>query len=504
MSTLAFRPLHHARSRMAWQRAVRLASVVSLGGLGWGIAVRALSLAFPLEVRLGWIFGGSALAALVSLLVGRLLFVPSLYYAAHLLDRTCGLEDRLTTALGIAMGRVRSRFRDQVLEEATQALLRADARRAVPIRTALDPRVLVLATGLLIWDLLLGGVTLPGTPARRVQEVVRAESRRLEQRVGQIGERARAQRLSRAAEQAERARQVARTLRQGRATRHEAVGRLQALVRQVEGARSQAEELLREEANVPRLPSREALDQRIQSLEALQLRLSTAPSPQERRRIEEALRDLVHSRDLPPPVRASLRRARQAVRRSDGPSALQALGQAREDLREVQRLVSEVETLRMLARETEATLQRIQAPTETHTAMEERDIVTGAVPFPASPAGAGRARERPGPRPGGLTEGPDEGLRAGQGSVREKLGEPTGRLGTGLRQERLQGSPGRGKPTLVEVPGTGVRNPPRTAPVHVSPLVVRRLDEAMARERIPGPYRDLVGRYFLELGRRRE
>lgn len=504
MSTLAFRPLHHARSRMAWQRAVRLASVVSLGGLAWGVGIRVVSLALPLEVRLGWILWGIALAALLSLLVGRLLFIPPLYHAAHLLDRACGLEDRLTTALGVVLGRVRSRFRDQVLEEATQALLRADARRAVPIRTALDPRVLVLAAGLLIWDLLLGGATLPGTPARRVREMIRAEGQKLEQRVGQIGERARAQRLLRTAEQAERARQAARALRDGRTTRNEAVGRLRALVRQVEGARQAAEGLLREEANAARLPSLEAIERQIQSLGALQQRLSSAPSPQERRRIEEALRDLAQSQDLPQPVRASLRRARQALRRSDDPSALQALGQAREDLQGMQRLASEVEALQMLAREAEAALQHIQAPAESRSAVEDREIVTGAVPFPAAPAGAGQMRERSGPRSGGFTEGPDEGLRPGQGSVREKLGEPTGRLGTGLRQERLQGRSGGGKPTLAEVQGAGVRNPPRTVPVPVPPLVVTRPDEVMGREGVPAPYRDLVGRYFLELGRRRE
>ncbi|MCS7172125.1 MAG: hypothetical protein N0A24_01720 [Armatimonadetes bacterium] len=504
MSTQAFQTLHQARSRMAWQRAVSLACVVSLGGLGWGIAMRVLSLALPVEVPLGWIFGGSVLAALSGLLAGRLLLVPPLYQAAYLLDQACGLEDRLTTALGIALGRVRSRFRDQVLEEATQALLHADARRAVPLRRALDPRILVLAGGLLGWDLVLGGATLPGTPARRAQELLRAESQRLEQRVVRIGQSARAQRLLRAAEQAERVRQAARALRQERMTRQGAVERLRALARQVEGARQAAEGLLREEVGTPRLPTREALDRHIQDLQALQHRLSTAISPQEKQRVKEALRDLASRQDLPPSVRTSLRRARQGLRPSDQASALQALEQAREDLQGMQRLASEVEALQTLAREVEATGQRIQAPAETPTAVEERDIVTGAAPFSSAPAGSRRTIKQDGPRPGALTEGPNEGLRAGQGSLREKLGEPTERLGTGLRRELLRGVPGGGRPTLVEVQGAGVRSQPRTVPTHVPLVVVSRSDEAMARERIPAPYRDLVRRYFLELGHRRD
>ncbi|MDR5708246.1 MAG: hypothetical protein QN172_01225 [Armatimonadota bacterium] len=505
MSTQAHHALHQTRSRMAWQRAVRLACVVSLGGFAWGIALRAASLVLPVEVPLGWVFGGSALAALSSLLAGRLLLVPSLYQAAHLLDRTCGLEDRLTTALGIALGRVRSRFRDQVLEEATRALLHVDARRVVPIRRTLDPRVLVLAGGLLVWDLVLGGTTLPGTPAHRTRELIRAESRRLEQRVVRIGQSSRAQRLLRAAEQAERVQQAARALRQERITRQEAVERLRALARQVEDARRAAEGLLREELGTFRLPSRAALEQHSLALREFLSRWQSASTPQERERIREALQDLEsQTPGLPPSIRSSLRRAREALRRGDRASVLQALGQAREDLQGMQRLASEMEALQTLAREVEATGQRIQAPTENRTAVEERDIVTGAAPFPVAPAGAKRAGKKEGPRPGDLTEGPNEGLRAGQGSLREKLGEPTERLGIELRRERLPGIPGGGKLTLAEAQGAGLRTQPQAIPTHVPLLVGRRSDEAMARERIPAPYRDLVRRYFLELGRRRE
>ncbi len=505
MSALVWATLSRVRSRMTWQRAVRVAFLMSMGGLTWGIAVQALSSVLPVAVSPGWVYGGSALAALLGLLVGRLTLIPSLYEAAHLLDRTCGLEDRMTTALALAQGRVRSRLGEHVLEEANRALLRADVRRVVSIRRGADPRVLVLAGMVLLWDLLLSGATLPGTPARRVAEAIRAESRRLEQKAVQIGVRARAERLLRTAEEAERVRGTARALRDPRVTRQEAVARLRALVDQVERARQAAEGLLREELGTSRLPARAALEPQSIALRELLSRWQSVATPRERERIREALRDLsAQTRDLPPSVRASLRRAREALHRGDPASALQALGQAREDLEGLRRLASEVEALQALAWEAERSAQNIQAGGKAHATVEERDSVTGSIPRPAASPGPGRVKEKGVPNPEGLAKGPNEGLRAGQGRGPEALGAPTERLGTEHKRERLPGIPQAGMTTATEARGAGVRNTPRADPVRIPPVVVRRSEEAMVKDRIPSPYRDLVRRYFLELGQRRE
>ncbi len=493
MKTPLVRTLYVARARMAWQGALRVSSRVALIFLGFGFAVQLLTLVFPLEIRLLWIYGGAGALGLLFLLGSRALRSPSLYEAAYFLDRNLGLEDRLTAALAVEVGAIRSALGGFVVADAARAATGADVRKAVSLVRGIDRRILPLALAIFLWDFLISGITLPGTPARRVAEVIRSEGRRLERLAAETEARPGSLRIGHVAEAARLVRGTARALQQPRVTRMEADARLEDLLQRLQEIRRRLEELAQGGAG----RGGEVREQ-VQRAEQVVRRLRSA-TPQQLARIEEALQGLARS-NLPTSLRSQLRKAEEALhagRMAEAHAALEAIEQ---ELRRLDRIASEADRLGELHREVQRAKERIRSagiPQE----LLEREPTGGFVPF--LPGGSGDQAD-PGRESEAYRTGSGTGLQAGSGTVMEKLGSPTARLGTVHRRERIEGVEEGAQAEVVEVRGPGTRRVPQAAPVRVPPIVVRRAEEAVARLRVPAPYREVVRRYFLELARRRE
>ncbi len=492
MKTPLVRTLHVARARMAWQRALRASSRAILISLGLGFAVQVLTLVFPLEIRLLWIYGGAGAVGLVFLLGSRAALSPSLYEAAHLLDRSLRLEDRLTTALAVEVGAVRSALGEAVVADAARVATGVDVRKAISLLQGVDRRLLPLALVVLLWDSLISGITLPGTPARRVAEVIRSEGRRLERVAAEAEARPKALRIGHLAEAARLVREAARALQQPRVTRAQADARLEEVLQRLQEVRRRLEELAQGGAGGG------VVQEQVQRAERVVRQLRSA-APQQLARLEEALRGLLRS-GLPTPLRSQLREAEEALHAGKLAEAHAALERIEQELRRLDRMALEAERLEELHREVQRAKERIRSagiPRE----LMEREPTGGFVPF--IPGGS-KDPEGPGRESEVYRTGSGTGLQAGSGTVTEKLGFPTERLEARHRRERIEGVEEGAHAEVVEIRGPGVHGAPQAAPVRVAPVVVRRAEEAVARLRVPAPYREVVRRYFLELARRRE
>lgn len=503
MSPELARAIRWARSRIACQRGVQAASGAAMGVLACGLCAQLLTSVFPFEVRAVWVYLAATGSALITLVVGRFLLRPSLYEAAHALDRTCGLHDLLCTALVLSTEPVRPSLGEFVLAQAARCARGLDVRRALPLRWRPDRRLLVLAALVLLWDLLLLGTTLPMTPARRVAETIRTEGRRLEQFATEVHRRARLSRAARVLEAAEATREVAQRLQQARTTRSVALARLGTLRERLERVHRAVREALRARVGrFPELGSAEAVEASLRRWRTLERGLGAATTERELERIREALRAFGGDPGSLPALQEAARQALRALARGDRTAAQEAVAQARADLEAIRRLLGEEEGVHQVGREVERAQQRIASGTPGQ-AVEDREAAAGASRVRmASPGERSPGEDRP--EGTVLSEGPDEGLQAGTGAARTKLGPPTARLRTEHRREALPGAPTEDPVVTAEVRGPGVRSAPRTAAQPISPLVVRQVEEALVRQRVPAAYREIVRRYFLERARRRE
>lgn len=503
MSPELARTIRWARGRIAWQRGWHAASWAATGVLACGLGAQLLTAILPFEVRAVWIYLTAGVAALVALLAGRVLLRPGLYEAAHALDRLCGLHDLLSTALALSKERVRPPLGEFVLAQAVRCARGLDLRKALPLRWRLDRRLLVLAALVLLWDLLLQGTTLPLTPARRVAETIRTEGRRLEQVAREAHARARLKRAVRTLEVAEATREVAQSLQGSRTTRSVALARLRGLQERLERAHREVQETLRARLGLtPELGSAEAVEESFRRWRALERGLSGVRTERELERIREALRALEGDPASPPALQKAARQALRALARGDRRAAQETVSQALTDLEAIRKLLAEEEGVRQVGHEVERAHQRIASGTPGQ-AVEDQGIVAGATRVRmTSPGERSRGEERP--EGAVLSEGPDEGLQAGTGTARTKLGPPTDRLRTEYRREVLRGAVAEDQAITAEIRGPGIRGVPRTAVRGVLPLVVRQVEEALVRQRVPAAYREIVRRYFLERARREE
>jgi hypothetical protein len=497
------RTIRWARGRIAWQRTMHAASWAATGVVACGLGAQLLTSIFPFEVRAVWIYLTAGGVALVTLVAGRFLLRPGLYEAAHALDRLCGLHDLLCTALALSKEPVRPPLGEFVLAQAVRCARGLDVRQALPLRWRPDRRLIVLAALVLLWDLLLLGTTLPLTPARRVAETIRTEGRRLEQVATEAHRRARFKRAVRTLEAAEATREVAQSLQDTRTTRSVALARLGGLQERLERAHKAVQEALRARLGpTPELGSAEAVEESFRQWRALERGLGGVRTERELERIREALRALGEDPGSPPALQKAARQALRALARGDRRAAQETISQALTDLEAIKRLLAEEEGLHQVGHEVERAHQRIVSGTPGQ-AVEDREAAAGAGRVRmASPGERSPGEERP--EGAVLSEGPDEGLEAGAGAARTKLGPPTDRLRTEHRREVLRGAPAEDQVVTAEIRGPGIRSAPRTAAQAVSPLVVRQVDDALARQRVPSAYREIVRRYFLELARRRE
>jgi hypothetical protein len=492
---------------MRWQRALRDAERAAVVALALGLAAQLGTSVFPYAVRAEWVLSGGLLAFLAVLLVAALVRRPPWDEAAASLDRACGLEDRLATWLAVVRGETTGGLVDHFLRDVEAAASSVRAGDAVRLGRPRLRAVAALALASVVWEVALSGVTLPGTPARRVADVVRREGRRLEA-VGQTWEeRSRARGLLEPQRTAQALAAAGQRLAGPRASAAAALRELAAVQQVIEAERRPFQSALHR-AGVPDGtdpsfvgPWAAAVDRELRRITSA---VEEAELPPRR---AEAIRRALRALDATAPLRsgAPARRALQeAARRvgaGDAPGAREAVRQAEEALRELQRMLEAEGALAAQQREAEAASTHIATALQSGTDPEaavERPHTYPTAPRDTTRSSAG-ARDDPEAQ---AWLGPDQGVQPGSGSVRDKLGPPSPRLPGERRPEVLRGEVGEGRMYTTQLVAPAAAAEPRTQLRRVPVRVVRQVDEALVRDRVPARYRDWVRRYFSELGGR--
>lgn len=204
---------------------------------------------------------------------------------------------------------------------------------------------------------------------------------------------------------------------------------------------------------------------------------------------------------MPAAVRGKVEEARRQVEAGNAAAGRETLTQALQDLEALRAMMADEQALSETARELQRSAQRIARGAPGGKGQEEEGLEGDN--SPASAPGRQRLIDREEDSPGALPpKGPHEGSTPGQGRAPEKLAAQTPRLEASGERSRVRGQEARGGLQTSEILGPGRRQPARTRVVKLSPAVVRRADEHMARARIPADLRSLVRRYFEQLARR--
>lgn len=495
--------LRQARRRLRWRKAAGAAELVALTGLAAGLVAQMGSLVVPYALRWEWVLLSVAAAALVGAATGYFWRPPRWEEAAHCLDRICGLEDRLATWLAVQRG-LHSNLVDHFLQDVARSTQGLQIREALPLGLRRHRALFTLMACVVAWDLFLSGTTLPLTPARRVAEVVRREGHRLGELARSWELHARARGLAEALKSARAVQEVADRLASPRATAEVARRELADLSSKLRRARGRLQAHATS-LGAPGGPQGSELDP--QTARALEAELAKLGRTLEevslsREQAEQLQRALEHLRGTLPlrsnsPAHSALRQAQQHLQRKDRKTAREALRKAQEAMRELARLIEEEGALAAHQAEVEASSLRIGRAAQGAADPEaaEEHPVTYPVTARNRPTGDGERKEAEAE----ILEGPGFGIQPGAGHVREKLGPATPRL-QGLRTpETLRGEMRQGKVYAARLPGPAGAGEARVSLVPVSARVVRQADEALRAQRVPGPYREWVRRYFAEL-----
>lgn len=495
----------------AWAGAVRGVTIAAAASLAWALLGTVIPLSLPPLLVLA---AGLAAALLLALARG-VLPVRDLAPAARVADAELRLRERVSTALDLATGRIpATALADQVLRDAA-----ATARDALP-GARLRPtwpggtrRALLVVSLAALASVLVPGFSLPATPARETAVRIKREGRRLEQVAKQLEQLARTERAPQARRTAPEVRSLARELQRERMDRSAALARIAALERQLEAARRQLSQRIGEALN-PQAPAQipeslfrptTTLDQNIRQLRELAARLSQEQNVEgQRDDLLAQLAQLSQSGEgqLPIEARRKLEEARRKTEAGDTAGGREALTEAIQELEGLRAVLADENALRITERELERSSMRIARGAGPESAEEvERGETRTAPPGPGTKRlqeQEGEAVGAPPPQPG-----PNEGSTPGQGKIAEKLGPQSPRLDAEAQRSRVRGQEGQGQLQTTELLGPGRKQPARAPAVNVSPLVVRRADEHMARARIPADLRAVVRRYFLALAQRR-
>ncbi|MER3456205.1 MAG: hypothetical protein C4304_04835 [candidate division GAL15 bacterium] len=493
-----------ARRRLAWQRALQAAETAALGVMAAGLAAQVGTLMLPYSIRPEAVFATATAAALLLALAVRLGAARNAWEAAHWLDWRCGLQDRLATYLAIRSG-VRSQLMDHFLQDVQRAVQHVQLRSAIPLRPLRFRALLAVAGGLVAWDLLVSGATLPNTPARRVAEVVRQEGRRLQELAEQWEQEARTRGLRETLKSAQSVHTVGGALASPRATAELARQHLSRLTAELRQARARLQARAREQGVTGpggvQLPPEvaKAMERELNRLgRALEeVALSAAQAEHLRRMLGQLEANApLHPRS---PIRKALQEAQRGLGQHDRVRAREGVLRAQEAFRELARLLQEENALATHQQEVEASglsIHQALQPGGDPEAAQERPVSYPAMP--RQRAGAPASRGDP---EAWLEEGSQYGLGPGTGHLSDKMGSPTPRLQGQRRHEQLHGDVGEGKVYAGRLEGPGLVAPPRTRLAAVSPRVVRQADEAVRAQRVPAPYREWVLRYFTRLQR---
>jgi hypothetical protein len=485
-------------------------AVIGVAGvlLLWALTTAVVPLPFPLG-RLAPVLAAALAGAVIA---GARLGRPSLLAAARLADRRAGLQDRLGTAVdllsrpGHPNGIAQLQIRDAVRTAAA-----VEPAVVAPIRASKEAWVAAaLCLALVAWARFGAGLTIPGTPAGRVSEVIHREGRVLVDIGRRLDETGRAGRLPEAQRAAPGVEEAGRRLEAPRAGWDEAVAQVRDVARQLQQAQDNLRRRL-DQALAGKPPARPSVGipgtspasgDRAQRIEAARAALEDLAgalragggrmSSAELARRLRALSDSLDQMGAPPTVRSGVDRARRAAEQGQPGASAAAMADTIQDLRGLERMMGDEQALGDAKRRVERSGERL--------ARAGRGSGT-AQPAPqagretSAPTAAGPTPPEPGPNGVTPPPGPNQGSRPGQGTV-DHRGPATPRLAGTHVPSRLVGLPGTGSTHLREIAAPGRAEQARRAAGRPPAGVAHELDRALSQDPLPPSYLTLVRRYF--------
>lgn len=499
-------------ARMTVVRALHVGARTLFAAMAALMAVEIANLVVPLApVSVATALTLSAAAGVLLTVIAAFLQRVDVLTASRVLDLRMGLEERTSTAVEIALGRLPlTTMGRRVIDDASRRVAAVRRADAVPLRVPRDAVLAaVLVLMLALWTAWLQGVTLPGTPARRTTDVIRREGRRLEQFAQSLQSRARTNRAVQTRRFAGQMRDVGLGLQDRRLDRATALGRVSELGRQAEEIRREIGDRLRASrppsAQTARPPDelfrRDAVAQQIRQLRELASRLDDASSS--RQDLLNRLGQITQEGggDQPADVQRRLQQVREQIERGDTGGAGQSLNQALRDLEGLEGLLADEEGLRNAQEQLNQSRARIAGGSPSEDTSSE-----AASPDEAGRPGPGPLRPRPdssSPDSSPTPQGPNEGVTPGRGQGVEKLGAPTPRLQAPRTPQRVKGAQAEGDVSAADVAGAGRRTPSRVGTSATPPGWLRQVETYMERARIPARYRALIRSYFQRLAQLR-
>ena len=494
----------------AYQVLARLA-LIGAGGL-WFLGLA--SLVVPLT--LPWGVAGAVLAASLAVAFPVLLWHlrPSPLVAARVADHRLDLADRLGTAVDL-LGRregLSGLARLQVAETLECARTVAP-RSAAPLWIPREAWIAAAAAAsFVLWAQFLAGLTLPATPAARTAAAIHREGSRLLDLGRRIDEVGRARGFPETRRTAPLLVDLGRALTSPRVDRQSATGLLRDTARRLGAVQDALDRRLLAisaphpdtgDAHAPQAPGTGAqrlakLEAAMREVEALSGRLRSE-GPGESRDLAQRLRSLSESLDragdVPVAARRKVAAAARDVEQGRLPAGAEALGQALQDLKEIERMLGDAQVLSEARREVQSASERIAGAAMPGGQRASASADAGppdapSLPGPGSTAVVENLDVGPPPPPG-----PNQGSLPGEGTGTTPAG-PTPRLQGTRVPTHLTGIPGEGGAAVREITAPGqigaARLPARPLPADV----MHKIDRAASREPLPPAYLDIIRRYF--------
>ncbi len=502
------RAVQDAAQRLTADYALRVSARVAVGTMivltGWSAA----SVVVPVQTVSPWIalaITGLTTAGTAAAVLMRRRTDP--LTAARILDRRAQSEERASTAVELALApSPQSALGARVIADASERLGGVDIRAAFPLHL---PRVVwwipALVLLLAVWPRVLGGLTLPGSPAHRVQEAIRREGAHLEQFAQTLESFARAERAPATRRAAPQLRDLGLRLQREHFDRAQALARIADLSRELDLAQQRVDQRVDEMGRLPApstpLPSdlfrREAVQKQLRQLAELTAKLPHAPAAV-RKDVMDQLGTVTREGEgtQSAQVRQQLEQALRQLEAGDAAGARESLTQAMRMLEGMDAMLADREGVRSARQQ----LDRASAAIASGSSETPSDQPSSA-DQPQAPRGPGG--ERPDRQPGADSAspptGPWEGSTPGNGRVDEKLAAASPRLPVAHPQVQVSGVQGDGEIKSSEILGPGRPGSAQVPVQRVTAAFVVRVDRAMERAHIPIQYRMMVHDYFTRL-----